>query len=244
MEFYPDERYRHDNKHNKNNSNSKMDCMKLENLMVCPKCHCVVLMKSEKMEYVYCNKCHNTLMVPLVYVITIFQNTMCFPMAFMPNGIPMPYMIPQGPGPVIGEFPTPGMMIPQEPGPIVGQMPTNNMAKPQGMVPQYPMGVGPQIYPYPLSIPLPMNNMPFPLNIDPKQCNNAYMNNMYMNPNYNNQYWPNFTPMDPNYNNPGYNDPNYYNNSNSNKDPNNENGPKDNKVKTPIITKRASDLFD
>ncbi len=230
MEFYPDERYRHDNKHNKNNSNSKMDCMKLENLMVCPKCHCVVLMKSEKMEYVYCTKCHNTLMVPLVYVITVFQNSMCFPVAFMPNGFPMPYMLPQGPGPVIGEFPLPNMMVPQEPGPVIGQMPTNNINMPQ---PQYPMGVGPQVYPYPLSMPLPMNNMPFPLNIDPKQCNNAYMNNMYMNPNYNNQYWPNFTPMDPNYNNP-----------NSNKDPNKDNDPKDNKVKTPIITKRASDLFD
>ena len=46
MEFYPDDRYRHDNKHNKCNSN--LECMRLEDLLVCPKCHCVVLMKPEK----------------------------------------------------------------------------------------------------------------------------------------------------------------------------------------------------
>ena len=235
MEFYPDERYRHDNKHNKNNTNCKMECMKLENLMVCPKCHCVVLMKSEKMEYVYCSKCHNTLMVPLVYVIAIYQNPMNF--IQMPNMMPFMQIAP---------------MIQGGPGPIVEPIPPNNMVNPQGgtMKPScqgFSMGVGPELYPFYPMMPIPINNMPgtpFPLNIDPKLSNNAYMNNMYMNsnymnPNYGNPFWDNFTPVDPNYANT-----NKYNNYNDPNNPKDENDPKDNKVKTPIVTKRASELFD
>ena len=242
MEFYPDDRYRHDNKHNKCNSNSSLECMKLEDLLVCPKCHCVVLMKSKKMEYVYCHKCHsNTLMVPLVYVISIYQNPMNFPVACMSmpypsNMIPfmtLPPMISQGgPGPVIIQ-PTGGSQGSSN------QSLSNVNYGPWQM--GYPIGgVGPEIYPLPPMI--PPNNIPFttpPSNIDQKQANNGYINNAYIpNNNYMNPFWTNFTPVDPNnYNNPNnYNDPN---GANPNKDPN-----KDNKIKTPISTKRASELFD
>lgn len=247
MEFYPDDRYRHDNKHNKcnTNANSNLECMKLENLLVCPKCHCVVLMKSEKMEYVYCHKCHgNTLMVPLVYVIAIYQNPMNFPMActmFPPNMVPFMTFPPMGPQggltPMVGG-----------PGPVIIQPAGSPQTVNQGMSnvnygpwsAGYPMGgIGPEVYPLPPMMPPPTNNVPFSPNIDPKQTNNGYVNNAYIpNNNYMNPFWSNLTPVDPNnYNNPNnYNDPN---GTNPNKDPN-----KDNKIKTPISTKRASELFD
>lgn len=231
MEFYPDDRYRHDNKHNKCNSN--LECMRLEDLLVCPKCHCVVLMKPEKREYVYCHKCHgNTLMVPLVYVISICQNYMNFPVTCMP----MPYP------PNMAPFMTLPPMLPQGgPGPLVIQPANNSQAVSNQSMSNvnygpwqmgYPVsGIGPEMYPFPPMV--NSNTIPFtPLsNIDQKQTNNGY-NNAYIPNNYMNPFWGNSVSVNPNnYNNP--------NTSNSNKDPN-----KDNKIKTPIITKRASELFD
>lgn len=222
MEFYPDERYRHDKKHNnKCNANSKLECMKLENLLVCPKCHCVVLMKSDKMEYLYCHKCHDVLFIPLVYVITMYQNPMNFSMPFTP-------FMPMGAVGLTNSLQNANNQL------------SNQMVPYPNMDYWKPMMMDPGIFSF-FTVP----TSPFPLNINnANKANNGYVNNTYMpNNNYMNPFWFNTNPMNSNYSNEMYcnlnncNDPNK---NNSEKDPNKDNK----KIKTPIASKRASELFE